>query len=146
MDAGTVLSTLLDLRSFVLWYEVRHLLMQTFTSLIFQSVEKGIHAYKSPGERKIWLHYTYICYMCMAKLKPDWIMVFEKNQLAFSLTTSFAWNLTWNIHTSIDVKVLHEKGKNKNKTRKKEEGRTWSDTSCTYLFPSISNKSWHIAS
>ena len=34
--------TLLDLRSFVLQYEVGHLLKQTFTSLILQLVEKGI--------------------------------------------------------------------------------------------------------
>lgn len=37
-------STLLDLCSFVLRYKVAHLLMQTFTSLIRQLVEKRIHA------------------------------------------------------------------------------------------------------
>lgn len=62
---------LLNLRSFVLWYEVRHLVMQSFTSLICQLV---LHSHLK--EKRLVMHETYISYMCMAKLKPDWIMIF----------------------------------------------------------------------
>jgi hypothetical protein len=66
-------------------------------------------------------------------------MLLQKNNFLFRKTTSFARNLYVQSHVTLSKTANHKLWKICNK------GKLLL-ASCTYLFPSIFNKSWHMAS
>jgi len=68
--------------------------MQTLASLFINQKWWCQHG-ELFSEKMMYIIVLYICYMCVSKLKPHWIMIFKHYLLFLRRPTSFTGNLAY---------------------------------------------------